>query len=347
MKKVFNNSEVAHVWAQQNQKTGRNSNHSFSFDEKSIYSYSTEMARFIDKDIVLINCRQYSVTTSQHVSLIYAALSSWIHKIEVPYVDISFQSNIETNYRWIANNIQEEAEKLFTCNFANMQWQKEKIAKNVNWFNAYRKAVKTKPPEEYIKYIFGQDVTFSKIIHAVLTEQEIEKLEKREKRGKKAKIRKEKKMIKDAIIEIECLIDFCKNNSLSYPIKTYSNSSDYQFLSDYIGCLRNIKAEFENQKVIAEWKNHEKQNLWNTYTPYQFLRVSKDAKKIETSKNVKIDIKEAKILFARIQKGKPVHGFKVGQYYTVNSFVDGVLTAGCHKIKIEEINEIAKKLEWI
>mgnify|MGYP001113155178 CR=1 FL=1 len=70
MKRVFSNtSEVCHVWAQRNQSEGRNGSESVFFNGDSIYSYGHhfEMARFIKgKDIVLINPRNYSVSTSKH-----------------------------------------------------------------------------------------------------------------------------------------------------------------------------------------------------------------------------------------------------------------------------------------
>ena len=73
MKTVFkDNQEVCHVWASQSQDVGRAGN--VSFDGNTIYSYSTAMGKIIG-NAVLLNRRNYSVTTSAHQSLIAQAVS--------------------------------------------------------------------------------------------------------------------------------------------------------------------------------------------------------------------------------------------------------------------------------
>lgn len=77
MKTRFNNRQLAHVWAQQNQPEGRGS--SFFFDGPSIFSYGRhfEIARFVTRKgarAVLFTTRSYSVTTSKHISYARQAL---------------------------------------------------------------------------------------------------------------------------------------------------------------------------------------------------------------------------------------------------------------------------------
>ena len=62
MKNVFNNRQLAHVWANQSQDTGRNANGSMFFESDTIYSYGRHyaMARIYkrnesQKTLVLIN----------------------------------------------------------------------------------------------------------------------------------------------------------------------------------------------------------------------------------------------------------------------------------------------------
>jgi len=80
---VFENSMVAHVWAQQDQKEARSHNGNFWFSGAAIYSYNTAIGIFlkpfsfkaIDKPIVFINNQTYSVTTSgKHMPAIWRAL---------------------------------------------------------------------------------------------------------------------------------------------------------------------------------------------------------------------------------------------------------------------------------
>ena len=77
MKTVFSNSEVAHVWAQQNQNEGRNPGGSFYFYNKTIYSYGRHfpIATFHDSGAVLFTTQGYSNTTSRHISHVCSAIS--------------------------------------------------------------------------------------------------------------------------------------------------------------------------------------------------------------------------------------------------------------------------------
>jgi len=70
----MNNSQVAHVWANQSKTIARGSN--FFFNNKSIYSYGLhfEVARLVqtekkNKTIALVEPRTYSNSTTRHQSL--------------------------------------------------------------------------------------------------------------------------------------------------------------------------------------------------------------------------------------------------------------------------------------
>lgn len=84
MKTVFTSQQCIHVWAQQTQREGRNSNRSIFFDGPSIYSYGRhfEMARFVE-GVVLVNCARDSVTTSRHQSYVRRAITQY-PRFEVP-----------------------------------------------------------------------------------------------------------------------------------------------------------------------------------------------------------------------------------------------------------------------
>lgn len=75
MKKVFTNSELAHVYAQQSQDEGRNSNGSFYFRGKTLYSYGSHfpICKFVTNDkgenALLFTERTYSNTTAKQISL--------------------------------------------------------------------------------------------------------------------------------------------------------------------------------------------------------------------------------------------------------------------------------------
>lgn len=78
--------------------------------------------------------------------------------------------------------------------------------------------------------------------------------------------------------------------------------------------------------------------------PNEILRVSADGTKIQTSQQISIDVKECRVLYKLIEAGKDVHGYKIDRYTVISC--NGVLTVGCHRITKEEINKIAKQLNW-
>lgn len=66
MKTVFSGSELAHVWASQNQIEGKASN--FYFYDKTIYSYGRHFPiASIFGDTVLFTKKSYSNSTGKHI----------------------------------------------------------------------------------------------------------------------------------------------------------------------------------------------------------------------------------------------------------------------------------------
>jgi hypothetical protein len=90
----MNNSQLAHVWAQQEKVSGKASN--MFFEGKSIFSYGHhfEIARFINDSVVLFTTQGYSNSTAKHKNHVLNAIR---HKqvICVPYVDAQHKKNIE------------------------------------------------------------------------------------------------------------------------------------------------------------------------------------------------------------------------------------------------------------
>jgi len=76
MKTVFNNSELAHIYANQSQNSGRNSSSSFYFEGKTIYSYGGHfpIAKIVTNEngleCMLFTYRTYSNTTAKQISIV-------------------------------------------------------------------------------------------------------------------------------------------------------------------------------------------------------------------------------------------------------------------------------------
>ena len=75
---------------------------------------------------------------------------------------------------------------------------------------------------------------------------------------------------------------------------------------------------------------------------FDYLRISADGERVETSQNVKVPVKEARLLYKMILAGKDIKGHKIG-YYTVNS-INGTLKIGCHNINIDSMHKVGKQL---
>lgn len=97
----------------------------------------------------------------------------------------------------------------------------------------------------------------------------------------------------------------------------------------------------KKKEDIAAWLRGETKYLGKLTNV--FLRVVYD--EVETSLGAKVPMNEAKLLYSAIKANKPVHGIKIG-YYTVNSYSNGILSIGCHKLHDSEINRFATAQGW-
>lgn len=80
MKTVFTNSQLAHVFVNQSQKSGRNSNGSMYFEGTEIYSYGShyllaQVHHIKGRKIIAVNVTGYSPTTSGHIRDVINAIA--------------------------------------------------------------------------------------------------------------------------------------------------------------------------------------------------------------------------------------------------------------------------------
>lgn len=105
---------------------------------------------------------------------------------------------------------------------------------------------------------------------------------------------------------------------------------------------KRAKATAKKKEDIEAWIAGEEKYLNSLEETY----LRRKDKEVETSHGATVPALEARLLFRAIKTGKPpVHGFKIG-YYTVNSFTNGILKVGCHKITEKEINRFALSQGW-
>lgn len=91
MKKVFTNSEICHVFAEQSQSEGRTSAGNIFFYENKIYSYGYhyKLAEIIENNIILINNIGYSISTSKHIGLVGNATRQY-RQIFLTDIDLNY-----------------------------------------------------------------------------------------------------------------------------------------------------------------------------------------------------------------------------------------------------------------
>lgn len=115
--------------------------------------------------------------------------------------------------------------------------------------------------------------------------------------------------------------------------------------------LSKVKEAIKIESEKAKAKELEKVKVWleGGYMGMPngtYCRISEDGQSVETTKRASVPIAEAKTLWNLIKHGKNIHGVKCG-YYTVLSYVNDVLTIGCHKIPKKEVERIGKLLEAV
>ena len=113
MKNVFSNSDLAHAYANQSQQSGRNSNGSFYFNGKTIYSYGSHfpIAKIVTNEhgneVMLFTFRTYSNTTAKQISIVRSATRHY-NKIYCYNPNESHEANFKA---WL-NLAEIQAEKL-------------------------------------------------------------------------------------------------------------------------------------------------------------------------------------------------------------------------------------------
>lgn len=97
-----------------------------------------------------------------------------------------------------------------------------------------------------------------------------------------------------------------------------------------------------NKHKIEEWINGER-NTFPSSVEKIFLRRSGD--NVQTSHGVTVTALEARLLYRKLKSNAPVKGATISHFKVVG-FNGKVLTIGCHKILMTEIERFAKTQNW-
>lgn len=123
------------------------------------------------------------------------------------------------------------------------------------------------------------------------------------------------------------------------------DSDELKALQDKDKERRKKETQRQREKLelkIKDFLNYKTSQIGNYKTNEAYVRISKDGEKIETSKGVKVPVREAKILYNKILKGEDIRGYRI-DHYTVTG-LNGTLKIGCHDINLKNMHEVGKQL---
>lgn len=131
---------------------------------------------------------------------------------------------------------------------------------------------------------------------------------------------------------------------LEKEIKLETKKAKAQRIKDKIAESERLeKMKIDLKEKLAKWR------LFDGYLPYSltfgldYLRYNKLEDLIETSQSIKISVDTFILYYKLIKKGVSLIGRKI-DHYTVLGQTEELLTIGCHKIQISEIETIAQEL---
>ncbi len=327
MKKVFNNYQLAHVWAQQNQEEGRSHNGNFHFSGDTLYSYSTPIARIV-KGVALVTCESYSVTTrGKHIG---PALSAVAHRpcFRVPFLGATggraFSHPDAKNMREVhkgnlahyAKRYEEERARLMRCR--DLQAPGTPLGGIASTRDEYIRAFKLRAPKPF-PVVADAEAISAKHAARLAKRNSPKEIAKRE----REKIRREEK-------------------------ERAQHAALYAEIAANVDKWRageNVPLRLRNPSV----RKHYGQGAYIQHA-HTLLRVN--GEEVETSQGARFPLAHGKKAWPFIQGVKERgegwqrngHAIHLGSFAIDEITPDGDVRAGCHLVKFEEVERMAKEL---
>lgn len=127
--------------------------------------------------------------------------------------------------------------------------------------------------------------------------------------------------------------------------KIYKSVSSPEQISKAKEVQKTIEAKAKKEaakKLKIDLKKFENYEIDYFRNEEDFLRISLDKTKIETSQSVNVSIDEAKLLYTMIKAKKDIKGHRISNYTVIS--INGVLTIGCHKINMDSVRKIGETI---
>lgn len=321
MKTVVSNAMVAHLWANQSQSSARSHNGNYSFTERTLYSYYTPIAVIYPEcRVALVSAESHSMTTAgKHINPIWHSLRSDYKSFRVPLIGASggrHREGSEVNHG------------------ANIEYLYEEYQSSV------RKARRSHDLGEWRrKYLerlqddlFGYAQAFKLAIHTPPIDLAADWAAIQEHHAKRNTPEAEAKRAKERAKERE---------------------------------RREVRAKLKEQRLIAE--NLEKLEQWRAghdpnngfvymgSAPVCLRLKPGDAEIIQTSRGAEFPVSHARLAWRVVLMHKTHgnewrrngHSIHLGAFAIDRIEPDGTVHAGCHVVRFDEIERMARTLGLI
>jgi len=317
MKKVFNTSELPHIWATQKQNEGTAG--SFYFRGKTIYSYGNHFPiATIEGEKVFFTLRRYSNTTAKHISKTRQAIShkEFIFCFEVP-TRLGNETILECNKKGYLKNTHE-------INFK--QWQK-----NIETLLAEIGNPKNRSLEGRILDLNNNIIKLEIYCNYF---------------GLKIKHNSFKSLL--VLAKSEDIINLAKNiQSKVLAAKLIKLKIANKAHNEYLKLWRNN--DNEGIQELSQ-KNKDLCNFYQTNSEsFTHLRYNTSQNRLETTKGIQIPVEIARKAYLALNSclDSKCENLNIDiMSYTITKTTENAIIAGCHTIPKEDVKYIATLLNW-
>lgn len=338
-KHVFPTGEIAHLWAHQTQNDARNAQSNLFFEGKTIYSYRTSypIGRLVTsphkaknrrQQAVLLQVGTYSVTTSMHCSLVRRAVN---HLISFTVPCISWYDGDkgahQINLKWYQDKIDKLDGEMRRSKIRTerIKGELDSLVSEANhyaqFFMIRRKFKSSVTSEEYVKLCEGLEGRREQVERASQARYDAKRA-RWEARDAEWKARYQAEQ--DAIA---------------------ARNEKYSKLSD--AALEQILQSWSDG-VELDGFSYASEKLDRTV-----LQFSSDGSEIVTSQGARFPVSHARLGLVLVRRvvasGQDWHTnghtCHLGHYKIDKITADGTVYAGCHVVKLIEIERIADRLE--
>lgn len=337
VKRVFSDTDSCiHVWAQRNQDRGRNSTGSISFEGDTLVSYSTPIAKLVEhkgKIAALHGITKYSLTTSAQQSTAWQATSQYqrFHVLLLGANDSAGYAPSSKSNDWHKENLENYATRYVALI--------EKACRARSSFNIEfmkREASETREEAESYCKFFGLRFTPSRFPEpsAETLAKAKDKAKKRDAAQRKEREEREKKTRESMREQVKLFLGGGIRD-LHYNWRSYHNEEEVKQVEE---------------RAATVWRTGI--DVAGVALPAGLTLLRTRDNQVQTSQGAMFPVPHAKKAWPYVRncKRKGInwhtngHKIKLGSFGIEEISSAGDVRAGCHFVKYEEVEAMARSL---